>query len=116
MIDALLNKLSKELFFSDNGKKGLHDYEALTQHDGWKTHQSLLIGIMNNISAYMLSNDFTKLDRDEKDIQQRAFYIVKETATFLLDPLANARKYAAIKAVNQKTAKGLRKHKPNQRP
>jgi hypothetical protein len=115
VIDGLLNKISKHLFFTDDGKKSWGQYEALTQHNGWRTHQALLVSIMNEVSTYMLSPNYTKLDKDEKDIQQRAFYIVKETANFLLDPLANARKYAAINAANTK-GKGSKKRKQIDEP
>jgi hypothetical protein len=115
MIDALLGKISKELFFTDDGRTTWHNYEALTQYKEWRVHQALLVDILNHISTYMLSQTYTKLDRDEKDIQQRAFFMMKELATFLLDPLANARKYAAIKAVNKK-GKGSEKRKQIKEP
>ena len=46
--------------------------------------------------------NLTKLDKEEKDAQQRAFYHTKEIIDFLIDPLKGANKYAAYKQHNKK--------------
>ena len=100
MINELLSKISKYLLLSDEGQQNYHKYDALKSHEGWLAHQGFLIEIMNQISSYMLSSKFTKQSKEEKDVQQRAFYITKEIVEFLLNPLTNAERYAAL----QKTA------------
>ena len=102
MIDTLLSKISKYLLQSAEGTQNYHKYESLKDHEGWQVHQGLLVEIMNQMSSHMLSSQFTKLDKEEKDVQQRAFYIVKEIVEFLLSPLKNAEQYAALKEATKK--------------
>jgi len=106
MIDAVLSKISRYLFLTDEGKQNWNKYEALHEYDGWKVHQGLLIEIMNQVSTYMLNSEFTKLDKEEKDVQQRAFYIVKEVIDFMLNPLKNAQRYVALQDAANKQGKG----------
>ena len=102
MINEFLSKISKYLLFTDEGKQNFHKYDALKSHEGWSVHQGFLIEIMNQISSCMLSGQFTKQNKEEKDVQQRAFYMTKEIIEFLLDPLKNAERYAALQKVANK--------------
>ena len=105
MIDRILKELSHYLL-TENGRINYHKYEAMSGHEGWAIHQGFLVEIMNHVSSYMLSNDYTKLDKEEKDVQQRAFFMIKEIVEFLLNPMKNARRYVALRdAANKKQAK-----------
>jgi len=96
MSHAIFSQLSKYLLQTDEGQQNYHKYNDLKTQEGWKVHQGLLVEIVNNISSYMLGSEFTKLDKEEKDVQQRAFVFVKEMVEFLLNPLTNAERYAAL--------------------
>ena len=111
MIDVLLSRISKYLLLSDEGKQSFNKYDALRTHESWKVHQALLVLIMNEISTYMLSKGFTQLEQSEKDVQQRAFYVVKEVIDFMLNPLKNAERYVALKDAANKKGQSLRKAK-----
>lgn len=102
MISKMLHKLSLELWRTEQGQQELQKYNLLKDHPGWKVHQSMLIALGNNVSLYMLSRDYTALDKEEKDAQQRAFYYTKEIIDFLLNPLEGANKMAAIERHNKK--------------
>jgi len=102
MISKILHRMSVELGRTDQGQQEAQKYHLLKDHPGWKVHQSMLIALGNNISLYMLSRDFTALDKEEKDAQQRAFYYTKEIIDFLLNPLEGANKMAAIERHNKK--------------
>lgn len=80
----------------------MEKYERIMTTDGWKIYQSIIITIGNNISEYFMSKKFTELDAQEKDVQQRAFFMTKELFTFLLDPLKDVRKSEAIMQHNTK--------------
>jgi hypothetical protein len=115
MTHAIFSKLSKYLLLSDEGKQNFHKYDALKKHEGWIVHQGFLIEIMNEISTYMLDGEFTKLEKEEKDVQQRAFFMVKEIVDFLLNPLRNAERYVALKeATNKRQAKSPERKKSSE--
>lgn len=102
MIKALLNKLSVELYDTEEGRRLAGSYLDLKTHPGWKLHESLLITIANGISQHMLSEEYTKLSAIDKDAQQRGYFIGKEIIDFLLNPMKGANKYAAIMQHNKK--------------
>ncbi len=102
MIKKVLHNISTAFMSSEENVRKAEMYMEMHKSPGWPIHQGLMIQIGNEISLYMLSEKFTKLDKDEKDAQQRAFYIAKEIIDFLVDPLKGARKYAAIKQHNIK--------------
>ena len=102
MIKKTLHELSKSFLATEDNQRAWVKYNDMTQHTGWKVHQALIVSIGNKLCEYMLTPEFTKLDKDEKDAQQRAFFIAKEIIDFLLNPLKGAEKYAAIKRHNKK--------------
>lgn len=88
----------------------LRKYAHMRQHEGWPVHQALLVNIANKLAETMLSEEFTRLDRDKKDIQQQVLYNTKEIIDFLLDPMKGAKTYAATQRWHQKLeATGTRK-------
>ena len=110
MIKKLLYDISVEFYKSETAQSNFTKYDHMKNHEGWVVHQSLLVTIANKIAETMLSEKFTKLNKDEKDAQQRAFYIAKEIIDFLLDPLKGAKNYAAIERYHKKLeATGKRK-------
>jgi len=112
MIKHLLHKISVN--FYDTQVQQLDCYERMKQHEGWSVHQGIILTIANEIALLMLSEKFAKLDKDEKDAQQRAFYHTKEIIDFLLDPLKGANKHAAIKQYTKKLGATKRK-RPKER-
>lgn len=102
MIRGLLHEISVGFLKTEEGQRLGAGYADLTKHPGWRVHESMLISIANEISKYMLSEAYTKLPADEKDAQQRGFYISKEIIDFLLNPLKGARQHAAIALHNKK--------------
>lgn len=102
MISTILHKMSVAFLASEENRASFVKYENMRKEAGWKVYQSLIVSLANAISNYMLSADFTRLDKAEKDAQQRAFFCFKELMDFLLDPLKGANKYAAIKRHNKK--------------
>lgn len=102
MIKTVLRKISEGLLRTEEGNRLAVNYIEMQNHLGWKTHQGVLIQIANEITQYMLSETFTKLDIHEKDAQQRSFFITKEIIDFLLNPMKGAEKYAAIMQHNQR--------------
>ena len=102
MINKILYDISTEFYKNETAQMNLRKYDAMTKHEGWIVHQGLMILIANKIAEAMLTERFTKLSREDKDTNQRAFYMTKEIIDFLLNPLKGAKKYAAIQQHNQK--------------
>jgi len=102
MIKALLNEISVALYKTEEGHRLARNYLELGNQPGWKVHESILTAIGNGISLHMLSEKYTKLSPEDKDAQQRGFYIAKEIIDFLLNPMKGAEKYAAIIEHNKK--------------
>jgi hypothetical protein len=63
----------------------------------------------------MLSEEYTKLSPDEKDAQQRGYFISKEIIDFLLNPMKGAEKYAAVMRHNKKMQETTQK-RPKRKP
>ena len=114
MIKALLHELSVGLYKTEEGNRLARDYLDLRNHPGWKVHESLLISIANGISKHMLSEKYTKLSPDDKDAEQRGYFIGKEIIDFLLNPTKGAQKYAAFEQHN-KTVETT-KRRPGRKP
>jgi len=96
MIKKILQEISVEIYKTEGAHMRFKKYAHMRTHEGWQVHQSLLISIANKLAETMLSEKFTKLDKEEKDANQRALYMTKEIIDFLLDPLKGAKNYAAI--------------------
>mgnify|MGYP001100262405 CR=1 FL=1 len=102
MISKILNRLSIAHLTDEQLQKDYRNYNDMTEHPGWQVHQKYLVEISNAISLYMLSKEYTELSAEEKDIQQRAFFISREMIEFLLNPLKVAENMAAMKQLNKK--------------
>lgn len=100
MIRVLLRGMSEGLLHPDNQDK-YNVYHDMKRHAGWSTHQAMLVGISNRISEYMLSGKYTKLSKEEKDVQQRAFRMTIDIIYFLLDPLKGANRAMKLKSFNK---------------
>ncbi len=109
MIEKFLGKLSREFWATEENQRQYAHYHDMTKMKGWNTHQTLLIKIGNELSTYMFSKEYTELSKEEKDIQQRAFVIVKKAIFFLLEPLKGAERMAVIEQHNQKLESTMRK-------
>ena len=102
MIKNLLHGISKSFWETEENVRSAEKYRRMTKEPGWAVHQGLMVQIANQISLYMLSEDFTRLDATEKDVQQRAFFVSKEIIDFLLNPLKGAKKHAEFIQHNKK--------------
>jgi hypothetical protein len=108
MIEKIVREMSKG-FGSEQGRSMYEKYKELRKQEGWKVHQGLIIQVANELSQYLLSKEFTYLDKEEKDARQRAIYISKEIIDFLLDPVAGLDRHNAINIHNKRmeaTVKG----------
>jgi len=108
VISKLLTKISKKYFNSEDGQSSLLKYKEMTKHPGWAVHQGFILEIANSISTFMLSKEFTELDKESKDAQQRAFYMSKEIVEFLLDPQKGAIRLANLQKINREQPTGKR--------
>lgn len=100
MIRVFLRKLSEGLLQEEN-QSAYNSYYEMTNHSGWGTHKAFMVSVLNEISVYMLSDKFTKLEQDEKDVQQRAFFMAREIILFLLDPMKDARQMMQYRHYNK---------------
>ena len=100
-INRILKKVSLDLWAAENVESTLTRYQNLTRSEDWRIYQTLIVNIGNKITQYMLSKDYSELDKEEKDVQQRVFYMTKELFEFLLDPAKDARKANTIAQYNQ---------------
>ena len=101
MIERILHDISTDFYKSEAAHNNFRKYEAMTKHEGWSIHQGLMILIANKLAESMLTAKFTKLSKEDKDTNQRAFYMTKEIIDFLLNPLKGAKRYAAIQQYNK---------------
>ncbi len=109
MIEKFLGELSRAFWATEENQRLYAYYHDMTKTEGWKTHQTLLVKICNELSVYMFSKEFTELTKEEKDTQQRAFVMTKEIIDFLMNPLKGAERMAAIQQYNQKLESTMRK-------
>lgn len=72
----------------------LNTYWRMREDPGWAVHQEILLLIRGKMAEELLSSRFTKLDKDEKDAQQRAYAYCDEIVRFLLNPMEKAIKKA----------------------
>lgn len=86
----ILSEISEH--YSEDQK--LNTYWHMKEHPGWPVHQEILLLIRGKMAEELLSFRFTKLDKDEKDAQQRAYAYVDEIIRFLLNPMEKAIKKA----------------------
>ena len=112
MIKKILRKISIEIYKTEGVHMQFKKYAHMRQHEGWPVHQSMLVSIANKLAETMLSEEFTRLDKDEKDVQQQALYNTKEIIDFLLDPLKGANTYANVKNWQRKLEATKKRKRP----
>jgi len=113
MIGKILANISISHLSDEAKQTAFSHYKDMMESKGWDTHCKYLVEMGNLISLYMLSSEYTKLDPNEKDVQQRAFYMVKEVLEFLLNPLKTANSLTAMKQFNNRDAT---KRQPGRKP
>ena len=101
-----LREISKAYWKTNNDDRKLENYTRLKEHPGWEVHKEFLVLVLQEIGNSMLSPAFTKKSAEEKDILQRTNYNVVEVVRFLLDPVEELRKQAAIVRHNKKMEQG----------
>lgn len=109
MIKKVLFNISKGLATTEENRIYLSKYSEMTKTEGWKVYQGLLLQICNDMSSYMFSDEFTKLDKEEKDVRQRSFVITKEIIDFLINPAKGVENLLAIQKYNQNLESTIRK-------
>ena len=108
MIKKLLREISIDLYKSEDRTGNWSKYAKLKEQPGWKVHNMFMVLIANKMSEYMFSKEFTELNREDKDANQRSFHMTKEIIDFLIDPLKGANQYAKIALHNQKMGATLK--------
>ena len=114
MIKKLLREISIDMYKSEDRTSNYFKYAKMRNHDGWAVHQMFMVAIANKLSECLLSAEFTKLNIEEKDANQRAFYMTKEIINFLMDPLKGANKYAKVALHNKKMMEATQRQ-PNRK-
>ena len=110
MIKKLLHQISVGYMQGEDRVNAVKHYFDLMEHHGWQTHEKFLLEMLTGMTNYMLSEEFTNLSMNEKDVQQRVFYHVREVIQFLVNPMKGANINAAIKQHNKTVGK------PKKRP
>ena len=100
-MQRILRRISHQIVKDASAGEDYRKYESLKSHEGWKVHQKYLLLVVGMIADEILGKNFTALDAYEKDVLQRAYAMANQLIGFLLDPLAEARKLAAIKRHNE---------------
>ena len=111
MIKKILYQLSIGYMQTEDRVNAMKHYMDMKEHRGWQTHEQFLVEITNAMSQYVFSESFTKMSAEEKDIEQKVLFNLKEVLQFLVDPLRGANINAAIKKHNKKMGE-----QPNKRP
>ena len=66
--------------------EGLEMYLDLRRHPGWKTHIGFLEMLQGMMLNTLVSDRFTNMDKEQKDILQRTYKNVNDIIGFLIDP------------------------------
>ena len=111
MIKKILHQLSIGYQQSEDRINAMKHYGNMMEHPGWKTHEQFLLEITNALNHYVFSEQFTKLDPETKDIEQRVLFHLREVMQFLVNPLRGANINAAIQKHNKRMEK-----QPKKRP
>ena len=110
---SILHKVTRQIFETDQGRQDYRKFVQMRDHDGFKSYLykylNLYIGLM---LEDMLSDRFTKLPAVEKDIEQRAYKLVHELTTWIMQPEIEASKLNLIRQHNQNMAAYLKDGKP----
>ena len=99
-IRRLTRSMSKHFGEDDEGRQNYHKYQQMMEQPGWKVHQAMIVDIANKLAGYMLTEEFTNLDREEKDVQQRAIFMTKAIIEFLLDPIKEYNRLQRLQQTN----------------
>lgn len=83
---TFISEIAKMMTTNPEMSSRLSKYHAMKDHEGWVVHQDILLRLQGLMAGEMFSRRFTELNEREKDVQQRAYYIVKELTEFLLNP------------------------------
>ena len=110
---SILHKVTRQIFEKDQGLIDYRKFVQMRQHEGFTAYLhkylQLYVGLL---LEDMLSERFTKLNATEKDIQQRAYKMVHEIITWIMQPEIEATKLNLIRQHNQKMAAYLKEGKP----
>jgi hypothetical protein len=109
-----MNHLIKQLVADiAKNENDFHRYHSLKDNDGWNMHLHYLEKLRLLMSVDMLSEDFTKLSSDEKDIRQRTYAGVNIVLNFLVNPFKQIEQKAKFKAVEKKQQEQNAPFKPH---
>ena len=102
----ILHDVTVHYLSTEERDRKLTAYSRLMKNENWPVHSEFLLLIRGMIAEEVLSDRFTKLDKEEKDSRQRAFNNVDALIQFLLNPIKNAENIAKIKRHNQEATIG----------
>ena len=101
VIKKLLKKLSRDFYSSESVEGTVSSYKEMMRSKGWEIHSNLLYTLMTMIANDMLSERFTKLDQEEKDLQQRTYAHIDAICRFLLNPTQHVEQVNQLVKLNK---------------
>lgn len=96
----IVTKLAKYMI-DQSGTAGFNKFLALQEHEGWGAFVKYLLYIRVLIQEDMLSREYTDLPSREKDIVQRAYFLIDELLLFLASPVKKLKTIGDIKRHNK---------------
>ena len=104
----VISKLAN--YVASNAEDGMKakKYSQMQATDGWKVHLEYLMYLRGLMAEDLLSDRFTALSAQEKDVSQRAYALADQLVLFLVDPMAKARKLNVIAQHNFKQEATMR--------
>lgn len=84
-------------------------YMDMRNHPGWDIHKDLLKIMLGLIVEQIVSQDFSDLDPETKDVMQRSYANTTHIIRFLMNPTENMQKVRDIAKHNQDMLKMTQK-------
>ena len=106
-----LRELSINYWKTNNDDHKLEAYMHMREHPGWQVHKEFLVYLLQQIGNEMLSQKFTNMTPELKDVLQKTYYNMAEVVKFLLDPTVEFKKQSKLLQHNLKMAKETTKRK-----
>ena len=98
----LLIKTAERYYSNEVDQQKLQQYQRLKVEPGWSFVAESLRYLQGLILNELMSNKFTELDANKKDVQQRAFKQSYDVIEFLIDPPKVAETVLKIRQHNKR--------------
>lgn len=83
---GLLNSIEQRFKQDDGFQRLLLNYSRAIKTEDWQFFLYAIESVKMEMREDLLSKRFTELDAVEKDVQQRAYYSIKQVLDFLSNP------------------------------